>query len=226
MKTMTKNITLFAAISGVLILAGCAHSNQLIVPDGAKRVNINQVHALPDTANDGLTQAQAEVEAMQTKITQLQSQLEQNKLEQSRLEQCNLAAKYEQIKVPALTESTLLGSTLFAFNQTVLLDAGKTALKSFAQSIKAMGNAKTIEIIGHADRLGSTAYNTALSTKRADVVRAYLQYENNLNNINFTVLGEGSLMPSGKTASCTNKLNHKSLIECLSPDRRVEIIVY
>ena len=89
-----------------------------------------------------------------------------------------------------------------------------------------MRNAKTVTITGYADRLGSAAYNHALSTKRADVVRAYLQFENNLSYIQFTTLGKGSLVSSATTQACSNQLGRQALIDCLSPDRRVEINVY
>ena len=176
---------------------------------------------------------QAEVATMQAKIAQLEAQLIQNKLEQSRLQNMSksevasvIATMPESIKPPELTEATLLASTLFAFNQTTLLESGKAALKNFATSVTSMNNVKAVSVVGYADRLGSEAYNHALSTKRADVVRAYLQFENNLSYIQFTTLGKGSVIGSAATQTCSNKLGRQALIDCLSPDRRVEINVY
>ena len=240
MKITTKNITLLATIAGAFTLASCTNNSALIVPDGAKRVPINQaenqVKVIPTmsaTSNSPFMQMQAEVATMQAKIAQLEAQLTQNKLEQSRLQNRSksedvpvVATPPESPRTPELAESTLLASTLFTFNQTTLLDSGKAELKSLAKSIKSMSNAKTVTITGYADRLGSAAYNHALSTKRADVVRAYLQFENNLSYIQFTSLGKGSLVSSVTTQGCGNRLGHQALIDCLSPDRRVEINVY
>lgn len=240
MKITTKNMILLVAIAGAFALTSCANNNALIVPDGAKRVPINQavnqVQAKPAASvasNASLAQIQAEVAIMQAKIAQLEAQLTQNKLEQSRLQNMPkseitsvIATMPESTKPPELTEATLLASTLFAFNQTALLESGKAALRSFATSVKSMNNVKAISVVGYADKLGSAAYNHALSTKRADVVRAYLQFENNLSYIQFTTLGKGSLVSSATTQGCGNRLGHQALIDCLSPDRRVEINVY
>lgn len=240
MKITTKNITLLAAIAGAFTLTSCTNNSALIVPDGAKRVPINQaenqVKVIPTisaTSNNPLMQMQAEVAAMQEKIAQLEAQLTQNKLEQSRLQNMSknevmsvIATTPESTNPTELTEATLLASTLFAFNQTTLLESGKASLRSFATSVKSMNNVKAISVVGYADKLGSAAYNHALSTKRADVVRAYLQFENNLSYIQFTSLGKGSLVSSAATQTCSNKLGRQTLIDCLSPDRRVEINVY
>jgi outer membrane protein OmpA-like peptidoglycan-associated protein len=235
MKITTKNIPWLVAIAGAFALTSCANNNALIVPDGAKRVPINQavnpVQAKPAVSvasNVSLTQMQAEVATIQEKVAQLEAQLTQNKLEQSRLQNWSKSevATPESIKPPELTEATLLASTLFAFNQTTLLDTGKAALRSFATSVKSMNNVKAISVFGYADKLGSAAYNHTLSTKRADVVRAYLQFENNLSYIQFTTLGKGSLVSSAATQACSNQLGRQALIDCLSPDRRVEINVY
>ncbi len=240
MKITTKNITLLAAIAGAFTLTSCTNNSALIVPDGAKRVPINQaenqVKVIPTisaTSNNPLMQMQAEVAAMQEKIAQLVAQLTQNKLEQSRLQNMSknevmsvIATTPESTNPTELTEATLLASTLFAFNQTTLLESGKASLRSFATSVKSMNNVKAISVVGYADKLGLAAYNHALSTKRADVVRAYLQFENNLSYIQFTSLGKGSLVSSAATQTCSNKLGRQTLIDCLSPDRRVEINVY
>jgi len=240
MKITTKNITLLATIAGAFTLASCTNNSALIVPDGAKRVPINQavnqVQAKPAASvasNASLAQIQAEVAIMQAKIAQLEAQLIQNKLEQSRLQNMSksevasvIATPPESIKPPELTEATLLASTLFAFNQTTLLESGRAALKNFATSVTSMNNVKAISVVGYADRLGSEAYNHPLSTKRADVVRAYLQFENKLSYLQFTSLGKGSVIGSAATQTCSNKLGRQALIDCLSPDRRVEINVY
>ena len=238
MKITSKNMPLLVAIAGAFALTSCANNNALIVPDGTKRVPINQtanqvkvISTTSVSSND--TQMHVEVATMQEKIAQLEAQLTQKKLEQSRLQNRSksevasvITTTLESTKSPELTKATLLANTLFSFNQTTLLDSGKAELKSLAKSIKSMSHAKTVTITGYADRLGSAAYNHALSTKRADVVRAYLQFENNLSYIQFTTIGKGSLVSSAATQACSNQLARQALIDCLSPDRRVEINVY
>jgi OmpA-OmpF porin, OOP family len=83
-------------------------------------------------------------------------------------------------------------------------------------------NAKTvnnIDIVGYADFLGNTEYNRALSDRRAQAVRNYLESKGymNTNNVTVEALGEGN------SVSDCNVSGHEELKDCLWRDRRVEI---
>ncbi len=103
----------------------------------------------------------------------------------------------------------------FKFKQFTLTNQGKELLDDVAQQIKPDS---VVIVVGHSDRLGHTNFNKKLSKKRADAVVKYLKTK---SNAEFRSYGAGSLIPSGKTYSCNGK--RKVLINCLSPDRRVEI---
>ena len=75
--------------------------------------------------------------------------------------------------------------------------------------------------VGHADRLGSNDYNQKLSEKRADAVRAYL-VSKGVEQSKVETLGFGKTLP---VKACPDQKDRKQLIECLQPDRRVEIEV-
>ncbi len=116
---------------------------------------------------------------------------------------------------------TLSGDQAFGFNRTVLSAAAKHALDT--DVISRLRSCETIDrlrVTGHADRLGSKAYNRKLSEKRADAVAAYLKSKGVSTRIEAIGAGE-----SAPVASCGKNLSHSRLIACLSPDRRVAIEV-
>ena len=76
---------------------------------------------------------------------------------------------------------------------------------------------------GFADRLGSDKYNLKLSDARAKSVAAFLVGKG-FNQAGVTSVGLGEASPvTGKT--CDKVTNRAKLVECLAPDRRVEIEV-
>ena len=78
--------------------------------------------------------------------------------------------------------------------------------------------------VGHADRLGSDQYNQKLSEKRAEAVKAYLVGKGVEPNRVYTE-GKGEKQPvTGDKCGKSDKKT-KQLVECLQPDRRVEIEV-
>jgi OOP family OmpA-OmpF porin len=76
-----------------------------------------------------------------------------------------------------------------------------------------------VHVDGHADRLGSHAYNQKLSEKRADAVQAYL-VSKGFDASKIETLGSGKTNP---VKSCPDQKDRKALIECLTPNRRVVV---
>jgi OOP family OmpA-OmpF porin len=74
---------------------------------------------------------------------------------------------------------------------------------------------------GYTDKIGSDKYNDRLSLRRAQAVKAYLVSQGIEANRIYTE-GKGKRNPV--VTSCTQK-NHKALIACLAPNRRVEVEV-
>ena len=79
-------------------------------------------------------------------------------------------------------------------------------------------NLEVIIAVGHADRIGSDAYNMKLSVRRADSVKAYLVSKGIAASRIYTE-GKGERQP---VKDCTGSGKTKELIACLEPNRRVE----
>ena len=127
---------------------------------------------------------------------------------------------------PAAEKITLAADTLFDFDKATLRPEGKTKLDDVAAKAKDV-KLEVIIVVGHADRIGSDKYNQKLSERRAESVKAYLVSKGIEANRVYTE-GKGEKQPKTKPGECNMKpesRKNKKLIECLQPDRRVEIEV-
>ncbi|MGF6757189.1 outer membrane protein OmpA [Paraburkholderia sp. GAS42] len=123
---------------------------------------------------------------------------------------------------PAITSQkiTYQADALFDFDKAVLKPAGKEKLDDLASKIQGL-NLEVVVATGYTDRIGSDKYNDRLSLRRAQAVKAYLVSKGIEANRIYTE-GKGKRNPV--TTGCNQK-NHKQLIACLAPDRRVEVEV-
>lgn len=112
----------------------------------------------------------------------------------------------------------------FAFDRAAVGPEGRAALDGFT---RALGDASfdVITVEGHADRIGSPAYNRALSLRRAESVKAYLVDTARLDPDKISTVGRGATGPVTRPADCKGTEPSPELIECLNPDRRVEVAV-
>lgn len=126
---------------------------------------------------------------------------------------------------PALTKVSLPSDALFDYDKAILSDLGKENLSTFAGNAKQLKQLEVIIAVGHADRIGSDKYNQALSEKRAAAVKDFLVGQGIAANKVYTE-GKGEAQPvSGdacKKLGAESRKN-KKLIDCLAPDRRVEL---
>jgi OOP family OmpA-OmpF porin len=123
---------------------------------------------------------------------------------------------------PAGQKVTLAADALFDFNKATLRNEGKAKLDKVAGDIKNI-KLEVIIAVGHADRIGTDAYNQKLSEKRAEAVKAYLVSKGIEPNRVYTE-GKGKKQPITKADQCKGPKS-KKVIDCLQPDRRVEIEV-
>lgn len=112
---------------------------------------------------------------------------------------------------------------LFDFDQSTLRPQGQRDLDAFVAQLRGM-QYDSVQVIGHTDRLGSTAYNQALSQRRADIVQAYLVRAGVPAGL-LTSRGLGESMPITQPDDCKATLRMPALVACLQPDRRVEVDV-
>jgi OmpA-OmpF porin, OOP family len=121
-------------------------------------------------------------------------------------------------KKPAIVN--LASTELFEFNKATLTNDAKAKLDAeVIAKLRDIGELRYIIVNGHADRMGSAQYNQRLSEKRAEAVRAYL-VSKGADAAKVETLGFGKTLP---TKSCPDQKDRKSLIECLTPNRRVVV---
>src|SRR5919108_1071327 len=109
---------------------------------------------------------------------------------------------------------------LFEFNKATLTSEAKAKLDAeVVAKLKDVGDVRYINVNGHADRIGTAQYNQQLSEKRADAVRAYL-VSKGVDASKVETFGFGKTTP---VKSCPDQKDRNALIECLAPNRRVEV---
>lgn len=123
---------------------------------------------------------------------------------------------------PAAEKFTLAADTLFDFNKASLRPEGIRALDDLLLRIQDI-TPEVITAVGHADRFGSDEYNQKLSEKRAATVKDYL-IGKGIEANRVQTEGKGETQPVTKADQCLGAKS-KKVIECLQPDRRVEIEV-
>ena len=119
------------------------------------------------------------------------------------------ALKFEKV--------TLSSTELFGFDSDVLGSA-QPKLDEMATVLKANETIKNVAINGYTDRLGSDKYNMTLSEKRANAVKTYL-VNKGISADRLTAVGKGETNP---VVECKMK-KRAELIQCLEPNRRVEV---
>jgi OOP family OmpA-OmpF porin len=125
---------------------------------------------------------------------------------------------------PAPRKVSFSADSLFDFDQQNLKPDGKQQLDQFASNLND-ASYDVITVTGHTDRLGSDAYNTKLSARRADTVKAYLVNSAGIPAGKISAKGAGEAEPVTKAGDCKGNKANTQLIACLQPDRRVEVEV-
>ena len=133
------------------------------------------------------------------------------------------APKPVPVPVPVvLTRVSLSADSLFDFDRSTIKPAGRESLDKMATDLRGV-DYQSVQVTGHTDRLGSSEYNTALSSRRAAAVKDYLVQAGNVPAGKISVHGAGESAPVTQAADCRGKAQTKALIACLAPDRRVEV---
>jgi|1185.fasta_scaffold01188_1 OOP family OmpA-OmpF porin len=125
---------------------------------------------------------------------------------------------------PIVIEKVSLSTdVLFGFNKAELTPAGEQKLEQLARDAQG-ANVEKVNLIGHADRIGSEDYNKELSEKRAQAVADFLA-QHGVESSRLQVEGRGEAEPlTGNQCQRLGKESNKNqkLIACLQPDRRVD----
>lgn len=110
---------------------------------------------------------------------------------------------------------------LFSFDKAVIRKDQRNTLDEFVAGLTGV-EYDEITAVGHADKLGSDAYNQKLSERRANAVKAYLVGQG-VPADKIRAEGRGESEPV--TGDACKTARGKVLISCLQPDRRVDLSV-
>ena len=134
-----------------------------------------------------------------------------------------MAAEAPAPMAPQTRRVSYAAESFFGFDKAELRPEGKAALDSF---VVELGSTRydNITVQGHADRIGSTAYNQALSLERAEAVKAYLVSSARLDGTRIVATGRSESEPVTVPDACRGATS-PAVIACLQPDRRVMIDV-
>ncbi len=125
---------------------------------------------------------------------------------------------------PAPVRVSFSADSLFDFDKSAVKPTGKLALDKFAADLKGT-QYDAVRVTGHTDRIGSQAYNLKLSSRRAEAVSAYLVESGGIASNKIAAQGVNGANPVTKPGECIGNKPTAKLIECLQPDRRVEVEV-
>ncbi|WP_417579642.1 OmpA family protein [Nitrincola sp.] len=100
----------------------------------------------------------------------------------------------------------------FDFDKTNVGD-----ISTIVNHIGSLASVESIELVGHADRIGNMTYNDGLSQRRADAVAAALANA----GVNRNLMSTSSMGSRSPVANCSGR--GAELIACLRPDRRVDV---
>ena len=127
---------------------------------------------------------------------------------------------------PTSEKVTFAADALFDFDKAVLRADGKSKLDDLVSKLAGV-SLEVIIAVGYTDRIGGDAYNQSLSQKRAQAVKDYLVSKGIEPNRVYTE-GKGKANPVKQCPDPSAKgevKNRKQLIDCLQPNRRVEVEV-
>ena len=104
----------------------------------------------------------------------------------------------------------------FAFNSDQLTPDGRDLLSKLAEALtsKELSSITAVTLEGHTDGVGSPDYNKALSLRRAQAVRGFLQGAQELKGKQLRVVGKGA-------AELANPASPED-----GANRRVRVVVY
>jgi outer membrane protein OmpA-like peptidoglycan-associated protein len=142
------------------------------------------------------------------------------------IDNCNAAPVVAAaVPLPRTTEKmSLSGDALFVFGSDKLVKGAEASLNTLAESIKGWTALQGVELVGHTDRLrtdGNEAKNVQLSQARAARIKQFLVGKG-IAADKIVASGAGSGKP---VKECSTKTSKAVQVQCLQPNRRVEIIL-
>lgn len=125
---------------------------------------------------------------------------------------------------PPRAEEPVTATVLFDFDKSAVRAGEAPKLDELAAKTKGR-TFDRLDVVGHADRIGTNAYNMGLSKRRAEAVQAYLAGKGiEAGRMRTDAKGEAEAVTGDacKNMAPENRKNQK-LVDCLQRDRRVEV---
>ena len=115
---------------------------------------------------------------------------------------------------PVAEKVTFAADVLFDFDKSVIKPEGKSKLDDISNKVRGI-NLEVVIAIGHADSIGSDAYNQRLSVRRAESVKAYMNSKGiEANRVYTEGKGEKQPVANNRTADGRAK-NRRTEIEVI-----------
>ena len=126
--------------------------------------------------------------------------------------------------IPPKAEEPVTATVLFDFDKSAVRAGEAPKLDELAAKTKGR-TFDRLDVVGHADRIGTKTYNTGLSRRRAEAVQAFLAGKGiEAGRMRADAKGEEETVTGDacKSMGPENRKNQK-LVDCLQRDRRVEV---
>ncbi|GAB4360932.1 MAG: peptidoglycan-binding outer membrane protein RmpM [Gammaproteobacteria bacterium] len=210
------------AVAGVLLLAGTSTS-ALQAADSGYVLTQRGEYISTGTGGCLLTTRWTPEMAVRECHPEIVAAREAKEQEMKRAEIAALEKAKPITRTPqmALEEISLDATTLFDFGTATLRPDGMEQLDQLADRLRAIREITAVIVEGHTDPIGSESYNEQLSRQRAEAVSAYLTSKGVIDGDKVQIVAQGERQLIRK---CEN-LQREALINCLQPNRRVEVKV-
>lgn len=175
---------------------------------------VQLAHAGHDAWRRSFERAQARVVAVESDINTVDA----------KINSCPVRLSAPPESGPLPETRTLRGDAVFRFDrgdEAGLLPQGNAELVALANSLVQTADVQWVEVLGFADRLGPASLNQRLSAQRAETVKHFLRGHGG-ERLRIDAKGEGATQP---VVFCDG-VHGRALIDCLAPNRRVEIRIY
>ena len=121
---------------------------------------------------------------------------------------------------PAAKLSQEARTIYFDFDKDKLTTESIQKLDTLAAAVRASKGVVRADIVGYADEMGTNGYNVALSERRSNVVKAYLDKQITIPTEVTDIRGLGE---TNSVTDCKEVKARKAKIACLAKDRRTEV---
>jgi len=173
---------------------------------------VGEVNAKTDNLSSEMERTQQRVQQNETRIADVDREAQAGKLSAQealhRAADAEKAAKGKLIYQVTLTDDQVK----FPFGKAMMKDEAKESIDQAIAALKSENKGVFVEIEGHTDSVGSSAYNQRLGQERAMAVRNYLHEEYGIALSRLEVISYGESQPVSDNKSRTNRAENRRVV--------------